>query len=70
MWCYILPIIGVSLYFVHIYMTGGVCKIKKNLQGKIVFITGSNTGIGKETALELGKMGATIIMACRDTIKG
>ncbi|CAK56013.1 unnamed protein product (macronuclear) [Paramecium tetraurelia] len=62
--------IAIFLWLLHIYMTGGVCKIKKNLSGKVVFITGANTGIGKETALQLGTMGATIVIACRDTIKG
>lgn len=34
--------------------------------GKICIVTGSNTGIGKETAKELAKRGCTVYMACRD----
>lgn len=33
-------------------------------------ITGSNTGIGEETALGLARLGATIVMVCRDREKG
>jgi NAD(P)-dependent dehydrogenase (short-subunit alcohol dehydrogenase family) len=33
-------------------------------------ITGANSGIGKETALQLAKLGSTIIMVCRDKVKG
>jgi NAD(P)-dependent dehydrogenase (short-subunit alcohol dehydrogenase family) len=36
-----------------------------NLTGKIAVITGANTGIGKITALEFARKGATVIMACR-----
>lgn len=39
------------------------------LTGKIVIITGCNTGIGKEVAIDLAKRQATIYMACRDEKK-
>jgi NAD(P)-dependent dehydrogenase (short-subunit alcohol dehydrogenase family) len=42
-----------------------------DLSGKITIITGANSGIGLETARELARKGADIIMACRnmDTAK-
>eukprot|EP01080_Neovahlkampfia_damariscottae_P011336 gene11336-4504_t len=40
-----------------------------SLEGKTVIVTGSNTGIGKETARVLALRGANIIMACRNTKK-
>jgi NADPH:quinone reductase-like Zn-dependent oxidoreductase len=40
-----------------------------SIQGLIVIVTGSNTGIGKETALQLAKRGAKVIMACRNMEK-
>ncbi|CAG7815404.1 unnamed protein product [Allacma fusca] len=39
---------------------------KLKAHGKTVIVTGSNTGIGKETARGLAKYGATVYMACRD----
>lgn len=38
---------------------------KYSIKGKICIVTGSNSGIGKRTALGLAKMGAKVIMACR-----
>ncbi|EGR31982.1 short chain dehydrogenase reductase family protein, putative [Ichthyophthirius multifiliis] len=48
----------------------GKAPIKCNLQGKIIIITGSNTGIGFESAKQLAEQGAQIILACRDEKKG
>ncbi|XP_045761110.1 retinol dehydrogenase 11-like [Maniola jurtina] len=45
------------------------CRSTKFLDGYIVVLTGGNTGIGKETALNLFKRGARVILACRDTAK-
>merc|ERR1712137_542719 len=41
-----------------------------SLIGKNIVITGANTGLGKETSRVLAKMGANVIMACRNMEKG
>lgn len=51
------------------YVAGGRCKSTARLEGKVVIITGANTGIGKETARDLARRGARVIIACRDTAK-
>jgi NAD(P)-dependent dehydrogenase (short-subunit alcohol dehydrogenase family) len=51
-------------------MQGGKYKKKNRVDGKVVIITGCNTGVGKETALELAKRGAKVYMACRDLQRG
>ncbi len=40
------------------------------MKDKICIVTGANVGIGKITALELAKMGATVVMVCRNREKG
>jgi len=40
------------------------------LNGKIVVITGATSGIGKETAIGLAKLGATIVITTRDDTRG
>jgi NAD(P)-dependent dehydrogenase (short-subunit alcohol dehydrogenase family) len=39
------------------------------MKGKVVVVTGANSGIGKMTAVGLARAGATVIMACRDLAK-
>jgi len=43
---------------------------ENTLKNKIVLITGATSGIGKETALGLAKLGATIVFTTRDNLKG
>jgi len=37
--------------------------------GKVCMVTGASSGIGKVTALELARMGATVVMVCRNQAK-
>jgi short-subunit dehydrogenase len=50
-------------------LSGGKCRIKKDLNGKLAVITGGNAGIGKETALELAKNNCNLIIGARDRTK-
>ncbi|XP_021058100.1 retinol dehydrogenase 12 [Mus pahari] len=52
------------------FFAGGVCTTNVQIPGKVVVITGANTGIGKETARELARRGARVYIACRDVLKG
>ncbi|XP_033102140.1 retinol dehydrogenase 11-like [Anneissia japonica] len=60
-------LIGVYYYYVKV---ADRCNCQTSLIGKTVVITGANTGIGKETAFELAKRGAKVILACRNQEKG
>jgi NAD(P)-dependent dehydrogenase (short-subunit alcohol dehydrogenase family) len=41
-----------------------------DMKGKVCIITGSNSGIGKETATSLAKIGATVVLVVRDQKRG
>lgn len=40
------------------------------MDGKIVIVTGPTSGIGKELAVQLARLGAHVVLACRDMRKG
>lgn len=40
-----------------------------DMTGKNVVITGGNSGLGKETAVKLAELGATVTILCRDPTK-
>jgi NAD(P)-dependent dehydrogenase (short-subunit alcohol dehydrogenase family) len=40
------------------------------MKGKVALVTGASAGIGKVTARELARMGATVVVVCRDATRG
>ncbi|XP_055715676.1 retinol dehydrogenase 11-like [Phlebotomus papatasi] len=58
---------AMGIYWLRKYCEGGQFqKDHVKMDGKVVIITGANTGIGKETALDLARRNAKIYLACRD----
>ena len=51
------------LYLLKRWMQGPQVTSKAKLDGKTVVITGSNTGIGRTTALDMSRRGAKVVLA-------
>lgn len=51
-------------------MTQGTANGSQSMKGKVALVTGANSGLGKVTALELARQGATVVMLCRNADKG
>lgn len=47
----------------------GVCQCRQRMEGKTVIVTGATSGIGQATAMELARLGARVIIACRNLDK-
>lgn len=71
-WFYILIIIlGIILLLIitKLIANGPKTPITSDMTGKIVLITGASAGIGKETAISILNLGATVICASRSEEK-
>lgn len=62
----------ISIIVLKVYqkLTCGICKSSAHLVGKVVIITGGNSGIGFETSLNLAERGARLLLACRNEKRG
>ena len=45
-------------------------KMNGDMKGKIVIVTGANSGIGKATAAQIADLGASVVLACRNKERG
>jgi hypothetical protein len=59
-----IPLAGLALYMYWTFIRGAE-PVPVSMEGKMVIVTGANSGIGLEVARGLAEMGAHVIMACR-----
>uniref|UniRef100_A0A1B6LG81 Retinol dehydrogenase 14 n=1 Tax=Graphocephala atropunctata TaxID=36148 RepID=A0A1B6LG81_9HEMI len=62
----VLGLLLVLVVLLYNRLTLGICSSRSTMENKTVIVTGCNSGIGKETALDLARRGARVIMACRN----
>ncbi|XP_039751483.1 retinol dehydrogenase 12-like [Pararge aegeria] len=65
--CILIAVI-LFLIFLRLYLKSCVrkCKCNTSLVGKVVIVTGANSGIGYHTAFKLAAKGSKVILACRN----
>lgn len=63
-------VLGLIYHWYRSWLNGRWWTDPQSAKGRICVVTGANTGIGLETAVELAARGAYVIMACRDVARG
>jgi len=60
--------LNLNEYFYRDFIVGNSVKLDASIRadGKVIIVTGSNTGIGKEAVRDFAQRGAKVYMACRD----
>nr|XP_034826967.1 retinol dehydrogenase 14-like [Maniola hyperantus] len=70
---YFYGLLAIILFVVilRLYLKSSVrkCNCKTFLVGKVVIVTGANSGIGYHTAFKLAQKGARVILACRNEFR-
>uniref|UniRef100_A0A224YUL5 Dehydrogenase n=1 Tax=Rhipicephalus zambeziensis TaxID=60191 RepID=A0A224YUL5_9ACAR len=59
----------VLLAIEHLWDEHAMCRSQASMEGKTVIVTGATSGIGKETAMELARRKARVIIGCRNPEK-
>nr|CAB3237656.1 dehydrogenase/reductase SDR family member 13-like [Phallusia mammillata] len=62
-------IVAMAYYWQMYIKRGPMCNCAKDMTGKTVLITGGSRGVGKVTAMDFAKMGATVVIASRNDKK-
>jgi len=57
-------------HVVRLFTPGPAPRTEENVEGKVVVVTGANSGLGKYTAEEMAKRGAAVVMGCRNMVTG
>ncbi len=68
-WSLYAAVLGVALYWLVKELTMGICTSEKRLDGKVAVVTGGSSGIGYETAMDLARRGAEVVITSRTVIR-